>query len=98
MIVNNNHIPFLISWYDDNDTKSYYLSDFYNVESLIINAIKDLTFRKYKNYKVYIHNFAKFDSIFLLKYLNKIGIVDPIINKGKIISVKFTLDKYSIPF
>jgi len=55
MIVNNNHIPFLISWYDGNDTNSYYLFDFYNVESMIIKVIKDLSIRKYKNYRIYIY-------------------------------------------
>lgn len=68
MVVNNNHIPFLISWYEGKCIKSYYLSYFYNVESKIFAAIKDITIRKYKNYKVYIHNFAKFDSIFIFKY------------------------------
>jgi hypothetical protein len=68
------------------------------VEDMIIHAIKDLTNRSYKNYRVYIHNFAKFDVIFLLKYLNKIGIVDPLIHKGKIISMKFNLNNYTIHF
>jgi DNA polymerase type B, organellar and viral len=98
MVVNNNHIPFLISIFDGNENKSYYLTDYINVESMIIQAIKDLTIRKYKNYKVYIHNFAKFDAIFLLKYLNNLGIVEPIIHNGKIISIKFTLDNYTIHF
>ncbi len=98
MVVNNNHTPFLISWYDGTNINSYYLSDFDNVESMIIKAIKDLTLRKYKNYKVYIQNFAKFDSIFLLKYLTKIGIVDPLIHNGRIISIKFTNNNYTIHF
>ena len=98
MVVDNKHIPFLISWYDGNQTNSYYLTDYKDAESMITEAIKDLTIRKYKNYKVYIHNFAKFDAIFLLKYLNKIGFVDPIIHKGRIISMKFTFNNYTIHF
>jgi hypothetical protein len=98
MVVNNNHTPFLISWFDGTEVKSYYLTDYDNVESMICTAIKDLTIRKYKNYKVYIHNFAKFDAIFILKYLNKIGIVDPLIHNGRIISMKFTLNNYTIQF
>jgi hypothetical protein len=98
MVVENKHIPFLISWFDGTEIKSYYLTEFKDVESMITKAIKDLTIRKYKNYKVYIHNFAKFDAIFLLKYLNKIGFVDPIIHKGRIISMKFTFNNYTIHF
>ena len=51
-----------------------------------------------KNYKVYIHNFANFDIIFLLKYLAKLGIVKPIIHNGKFISIKFICNKYTIYF
>jgi len=43
--------------------------------------------RKYNGYKVYVHNLAKFDIIFLLKYLVKIGSVQPIIHKDRIITL-----------
>lgn len=51
--------------------------------------MKDICIRKYKGYKIYLHNFSKFDSIFLIKYLVNIGKCDPVIHKGKIISFSF---------
>ena len=99
MIIENKHIPYLISWYDGTNIKSYYLPDYENnVEIMISKAIRDLCIRKYKNYKVYIHNFANFDLIFLLKYLTKLGIVKPIIHNGKFITIKFIFNKYTIYF
>jgi hypothetical protein len=34
-----------------------------------MESIKYLMIRKYHGYKIYHHNFGKFDSIFLLNYL-----------------------------
>nr|YP_009710628.1 DNA polymerase type B [Amanita brunnescens]QFZ98577.1 DNA polymerase type B [Amanita brunnescens] len=99
MIIENKHIPYLLSWYDGTNIHSYYLTDYENnIELMISKAIRDLCIRKYKNYKVYIHNFANFDLMFLLKYLAKLGKVQPIIHNGKFISIKFILNKYTIYF
>ncbi len=65
---------------------------------MIHNAISDICTRKYKNYRIYLHNFCKFDAYFLIKYLSKLGICEPIIHKGRIIPVKFTYNKYTIIF
>lgn len=53
--------------------------------------MKDICIRKYKGYKIYLHNFSKFDQIFLIKYLSEIGKCKPIIHKGAnaIISFRF---------
>src|SRR5260221_396403 len=53
----------------------------------LIEFLKSILIRKYKGYSVYAHNLAKFDIIFLLKYLVKIGNINPIIHNGKIISL-----------
>ena len=47
---------------------------------------------KYNRYKVYIHNLANFDGIFLLRVLVKLGNVNVLMNNGKLISIelKFT--------
>jgi hypothetical protein len=45
--------------------------------------------RKYNKWNVYIHNMAKFDMIFLLKYLVKLGNIQPIIHNRRWISVNF---------
>jgi len=59
------------------------------VRNIIYRAMKDICTRKYKGYKIYLHNFSKFDAIFLIKYLVMIGDCEPIIHKGKIISFSF---------
>lgn len=51
----------------------------------------DINRKKYKGYRIYLHNFAKFDGYFLLKYLSQIGHCTPVIHKGRIISNKFSL-------
>ena len=88
---NNYQIPYCICIYDgklDNIFK-FYLDEFNSSEEMLITAIKSISIRKYNGYNVYAHNFSNFDGIFLLKILNKIGIINPIIKDGKIISVNF---------
>jgi len=93
-VVNNNNsilIPYLICWYDGKrDIKHSYLIENGNIKNTISNIMRDICIRKYKNYKIYMHNFSKFDALFLIKYLVEIGKTKPIIHKGKIISFKFS--------
>jgi hypothetical protein len=86
-IKNNVLIPYCISIYDGKRSYSYFISDFNNSAELIIFALKSIMIRKYNGYNVYIHNMAKFDIIFLLKYLVKLGKVEPIIHNSRIISI-----------
>jgi hypothetical protein len=88
---NNYQIPYCICIYDGKVNKSFkfYLDDFNYSEEMLIAAIKTICIRKYKGYNIYAHNFSSFDGIFLLKILNKIGIINPTIKDGKIISVNF---------
>jgi len=76
-IVNNNNsilIPYLICWYDGKrDIKHSYLIENGNIKNTIYNIMRDICIRKYKNYKIYMHNFSKFDALFLIKYLVEIG-------------------------
>ena len=75
---NNNLIPYLICFYDSEKTFSFWLNDFKNVEQMMNNCFQSLFIRKYHGYKIYIHNLAKFDIIFLLKYLAKIAKIEHI--------------------
>jgi len=94
---NNNGklIPYLISWYNEqHGAKSYFLSDYdQNPETMIKTAITDLMKVKFNGYNIYLHNFAKFDSIFLLNFLNKLGQINLTINKGRIISLTLFYNK-----
>jgi len=65
---------------------------------MINRAVTDICIRKYNNYKIYFHNFSKFDGYFLVKYLAKIGNCDPIIHKGRIISLNFNYNDINITF
>ena len=68
---------------------------------MILDCFKAIFIRKYNGYKIYIHNLAKFDIIFLLKYLVKIVKVQPVIHNGRIISLSINFGKnneYKIEF
>jgi DNA polymerase family B len=94
-------IPFCISIYDGKKVKSFFISEFKNTEDMILTALKSIMIRKYNGYKIYVHNLAKFDVIFFLKYLVKLGIVQPIIHNERIISINFNFgvdNKYSLHF
>nr|YP_009487206.1 hypothetical protein [Russula abietina]AWB36108.1 hypothetical protein [Russula abietina] len=95
---NGELVPFLISIYDGNKTNSFYLPDFKNVEYLVLTAINSIMIKKYNNWNIYIHNMAKFDMIFLLKYLVKLGHTQPIIHNNRIISVELITNKINLKF
>jgi hypothetical protein len=98
--LDNKLIPYLLCFYDGINLNSYFISDYKNYDDLIFTVIKDICKNKYKNYRIYLHNLAKFDSIFLLKSLTKIkfAYVDPIIHDGKVISIQFTYNNIVIHF
>jgi DNA polymerase type B, organellar and viral len=85
--------PYLLCWYDGKRDKSH--SYFVhpngdNFSNIIHKVMKDICIRKYKGYKIYFHNFSKFDGIFIIKHLVNIGKCKPIIHKAKIISFSFS--------
>src|ERR1700744_5691908 len=68
---------------------------------MILDCFKDILIRKYNSSNVYIHNMAKFDVIFFLKYLGKLGSVHPIIHNDRMISINLNYGKnyeYKINF
>lgn len=81
-------IPYLISWFDGKIKKSFFLSDYNSPNEMITMALMDLRKPKYHNHKIYVHNLAGFDGFFIIKELSNIGILNPIIHDGKIISLK----------
>lgn len=83
-------VPYLISWYDGVNFNSYYLSDYNSSSEMISKALTDLKRKKYHNHKIYIHNLAGFDGLFITKELANVGFLTPIIHEGKIISLKLT--------
>jgi len=88
-VVNGNHIPYQICYYDGKRSVGFFLTSFRSPEAMIECCIKSLSRDKYRNSKIYIHNLANFDGIFLLKELAKLGELKPLIHNGKLISMKF---------
>lgn len=81
-------IPYCISFYDGVSSKSFYLTDFKNSNDMIIECLKSIFIKDYNKNIIYVHNLAKFDSIFWLNSLADLGIVHPVINKDRLISIK----------
>jgi hypothetical protein len=104
--VDNIQIPYLLSWYDGNTPKSYFISSSEAVpgnkdnsmEIILKKVMSDICINQYKNYHIYLHNFANFDSYFLVKHLVKIGICKTIIKDGKFISLKFSMNGITVNF
>jgi len=92
------HIPYTISWYDGENSRSYYISDLNSSNNMLTQAIKDIMIKKYDNFNVYIHNLSNFDAIFLLKILVQLGEIKPIIHNDKLISIGFKFNGYNITF
>jgi len=97
-IKNNILTPFCVSIYDGKKISNFYLTNYKNVDELIITALKSIMIRKYNGYNVYMHNMAKFDIIFLFKYFLKLGLVKPIIHNNRIILIDFKFEKYNLKF
>jgi hypothetical protein len=94
------------SIYDGNTTKSFYLTDFESSDELVKNTILYTLQRKYNGYKVYIHNFSRFDSAFIIKVMAKMNeckISRFLKRDGRILEIKVSFNingkrKYSIYF
>jgi hypothetical protein len=90
--------PYCTSIYDGTNRKSFYLSDFNdNIKLLLDSTLEFIMQHKYNNYKVYIHNFSYFDSIFMFKSLYDLSNkIKPIIRDGRFIDLKFNFKDKSL--
>lgn len=92
-------LPYCISIYDGNIVSSFYITDYNNSDEMLEIAIKSVMRRKYNQYKIYLHNFSQFDSIFLLKILSNLSDnIKPIIRDGSIIDLKLKFNNYILYF
>lgn len=83
----NKHEPYLICYFDGKRANDFYLTDYKSSEDMIKACILSLCRFKYNRYKIYIHNLANFDGIFLLRNLVTLGELKVLLNKGKLISI-----------
>jgi len=87
----NNLIMYLICLYNGKDSYSFFNNSLNDKGNLKITKklVDLLSSKKYEGYKIYAHNFHSFDSLFLLRYLVKLGECRPILHEGKLISLNF---------
>jgi hypothetical protein len=92
---NNVITPYAVGIYDGSTYQSFYLTDFKDVDHIMLKALRYLKQAKYNGYTVYAHNLSNFDSIFLLKYLVILSPnhkLNPIMRSGKLISLVFNFN------
>jgi hypothetical protein len=92
-------IPVLISYYDGSEVKSFFITDYNNdCEQMFIACINSLLVKKYVGYKIYMHNFSKFDSVFLFSHLYNYGTPSIIKNSsGNLISATIKTSRWDNP-
>jgi len=86
-------LPYCVCIFDGNIKKSYYLTDYSNSEELVKEALWSLIDKKYNGFKVYLHNFSKFDGVFMLRVIAELAVINktilkPIINEGNLINIE----------
>ena len=84
-------VPYAVSIYDGENIYSFYLLDYNSPEEMLIQAIKSIMRDKYNNYKIYLHNFSKFDITFLINILSQLtdNTIKPKIRDGREIEFNF---------
>ena len=81
-------VPFCCGWYQGDLMRTYYLTDFNSHYDMLLLALTEmLDFNP--NAKVYIHNLANFDYMFLIKVLFKNFIVKPYFKDNKMINLVY---------
>lgn len=93
-LINNIFTPVCISIFDGLTSKSFLVMDYdNNTKTLFLNAFEYLKDPAYDNYRVYLHNFSKFDGIFMFCEMTEIfDEIDPRIRDDNFINIKV---KYS---
>jgi len=88
--VNNVLTPICIAIASKYKTWSYFISDYKSQEDMFLYAINSLIKPSNNNAIIYIHNLARFDGVFLLKWLSKLTdfTINPIIKDGLIYEIQ----------
>ena len=64
ILINNIHTPYLLTWYDGNISKSYFIKDLNkenlenNIFEMVKNAMDDICIDYYRKHIIYMHNFS----------------------------------------
>ena len=81
-------------YYEGQNINNYYVTDYNNDFNLLLKKLwKIFVLEKYKDYKVYFHNFSKFDGINILSLPSKVGNKSPDEESLKL-NAHFSYDEY----
>jgi hypothetical protein len=99
-VINNVMTSYCVSIYDGKQFQSFYLADYESDKEMLTASIRYLMRRKYHNHIVYLHNFSKFDAIFILSIMTDLcEDVKPLIKDNKFIDLKIKFnEKYVLRF
>ena len=89
--INGILVPLCLSVYDGKKAVTYYFRDADKWKEDLKGYLLKYFIRKYNYSKIYFHNFAKFDGIFILAVLVEIADVVPILKDGSIMQLTATL-------
>ena len=92
----NNLNIYCISIFNGDKAKSFYLSDYNNIDLLVKDFLSSLFKRENNGKNIYIHNSSEFDMILLYKYIVNFDnvTVKPIIKDGKFINLQVNFGIY----
>jgi hypothetical protein len=86
--------PICVSIYDGKNKSTLWVGDFISSEAMLEESIRSILIRKYRGYKIYLHNFSYFDGVFLLKVLGQMsGIkITPLLRDDRILRIVIQFD------
>jgi len=85
--------PVSVAIFDGSDYKTYFITDYLNSTDMLIASLKSLMVDKYNNHHIYLHNFSKFDGIFLLKIIANLDAkVKVLIRDNNLINISVTFE------
>ena len=86
---------YCVSFFDGEASKSFFVNDYDNLDSMLTDLFKTLFVTKNNNKLLFIHNSSMFDLIFLLKHLASYPNITmkPILKDGKFINLSIKYGK-----
>jgi len=106
-VVNKVKVPICMCIYDGKNSFYFIFKDHNNWINDLMRALRNsIMKRKYNGYKIYIHNFSHFDSIFMIDVLSRLGEVKkPLFRDNAILKLPFEFttnyknkEKYMVTF
>ena len=61
--------PYAAGFYANNTVNTYYIDEDLNSDNVIIKCLDGMLIEKYNRYTFYVHNFGRFDVVFILKVI-----------------------------